>query len=737
MASLLDYSVAILGCPCRPDVDWNQENLIRLKNLGFNTMQLNIAWGARPGDEPLNLEDVVSLPQETLDALAQTDSTPRSDQSPPAIARREADLRHRIRLCKDLGFHTIFHFGAPYNLQYSGTIDINGKQPRCLMDPNTTEYYVRLMHAFATKYGVVDDLLVYTYDQDAWLCNEFGTCELCRGIPLHKRVVPFINQLATTWRKINPQGRLWWSPWELSSGQVVECVELLQTEGMGLDLHPNIAETIATIPVDRWLKNVSRLAMERGIPVIVEGYWNAPTEELEPFHYLAHPHVVYRQFKAISATPGVHGIKEYYGLIPTKEDPNLRMTGICLKDPSVSEETALARLAEPYGTAAKDVLEYWRLCSLAQEVFPWDTSWFLREIGRSDVSHSLSAGFVRGQQVSTPAWDSSRRTIFMKTDSVQPHPWLLEDVQLRVEQAARRYEQALEVGTRALPLVPASLAYDFEQSLKESAAFRRRALAYAYHLRETNLVGIFRGWLKEGKSIPAEQLSEMESVLEKDLANQREDQVHAQGMTLAGCQWIWFPEPPPTWVYSTFMPRYFRRSFEIPSGKKVTRAWFLGAPTESVLNLFLNGKKVGVDAAYLRPFFLDLTQSVVEGKNTLAMRVPKGTSEGPRPALVGQLRIDFSDGSSSTIRTDNQWLACNEEREGWTQLDYNDSEWLPTEQLGEYGCDPWGTKGFGDGGAAISKAIDLFRTDLKAFLDTYFQEVPDQVSRGVFTMTSR
>jgi hypothetical protein len=54
--------VALLGCPVRPDLPWTLENLEKLKALGFNTMQLNLAWGYRPGDEPLNLEDVVDLP---------------------------------------------------------------------------------------------------------------------------------------------------------------------------------------------------------------------------------------------------------------------------------------------------------------------------------------------------------------------------------------------------------------------------------------------------------------------------------------------------------------------------------------------------------------------------------------------------------------------------------------------------------------------------------------------------
>ena len=42
-------------------VPWTPETVGQLKKLGFNTVQLNVAWGRRPGDEPLNLEDVVQL----------------------------------------------------------------------------------------------------------------------------------------------------------------------------------------------------------------------------------------------------------------------------------------------------------------------------------------------------------------------------------------------------------------------------------------------------------------------------------------------------------------------------------------------------------------------------------------------------------------------------------------------------------------------------------------------------
>ena len=73
---------------------------------------------------------------------------------------------------------------------------------------------------------------------------------------------------------------------------------------------------------------------------------------------------------------------------------------------------------------------FWRLTSEAMELFPWDTSWFIREIGKCDPSHTMNAAFIRGQQCHTPSWESTRSAIFMKTDSRQPDPWMLEDVQI-------------------------------------------------------------------------------------------------------------------------------------------------------------------------------------------------------------------------------------------------------------------------------------------------------------------
>jgi hypothetical protein len=513
--------VGILGCPSRPDVAWTRDNLARLLSLGFNTMQLNIAWGARPADEPLNLEDVVELPTSCHHLESDRIIPTMADTSPPRRDERKAQLRERIALCKELGIRTIFHFGAPNNgwghpdcLEY-----LNGQLPRCLLDDKTHAYYICLLEAFAAAYPGVDDLLMYTFDQAAWLCDEFGGCPNCRGVPLHKRAPEFVNRLAQTWRRLNPQGRLWWEPWELSAGQVLRCVEQLDPQTVGLALHTNIAEAQVTIVADRWFKNTVTLAASLGIPVIAENFLGAASEEVEPYHHLAYPLVILNLLRTVSQVFGVIGIKEYYGLLPDQEDPNLRAVGAYFQDPEISDQTLLDQLAQPYGRAAAEVARFWGLSSSAMEIFPWDASWFIREIGKSDPCHALSAAFLRGYCAETPSWLSTRDAIFMKVNNDEPHPWMLEDVQLRCEMAAARLQTAIDVGRAVYNHIPENLCDNFSHTLSELEGMRTRVLAYAYHIRASNLAMILRRERAESRPYPQRLVDELSAVLRADQAN--------------------------------------------------------------------------------------------------------------------------------------------------------------------------------------------------------------------------
>jgi hypothetical protein len=510
-AQSLQYKVGFLGAPSWPQTPWNEANMQKMKALGFNTMQLNIAWGYRPGDEPLNLEDVVALPSGQLLTAGDTLYL-KTLRTPEKISERRAKLRQRIQVCRQYGMRTIFHFGAPCVLYPA-------KEPldQCISDEATVERYVRLIRDFHVQYPGVDDLLCYTYDQNAWLCSEFGPCPRCHGVPLAQRVAKFVNTLARTWHSLNPHGIFWWEPWELSAGETYRAVDLLDSTCTGLSIHSDIAEVQVALPADRWFRNIVAQAKDRKMPVIGEVWMGGPTEEVEPYLHIAAPLATLRALRAVAGVAGLDGVKEYYGNVPDKEDPNLRMTGVFFHHPTISDSAALAALARPYGAAAKGVADYWRLSSEAIGLYPWDVSWLAREVGRSDPAHLLTAAVLKGASWETPSWQSTRRTAFMRTDdTAQPNFWMREDIQLRCEQAALKMQAAIRAADAVRDKVPAMYRTVFMKSIEELDGIKRRTLAYAYHLRETNLAQLVRS----GGTHGSENLEEMRSLLLKDRENQ-------------------------------------------------------------------------------------------------------------------------------------------------------------------------------------------------------------------------
>ena len=211
------------------------------------------------------------------------------------------------------------------------------------------------------------------------------------------------------------------------------------------------------------------------------------------------------------------------GSILRLEDANLRITATFFSDPTLSEEDALGRIADSYGKASGQVIRFWRKTSEAMELFPWEASWFIREIGRCDPAHALSAAFLRGQQAHTPSWQSTRRAIFMKTDNSQPDPWMLEDVQLRCDLAAARMTEAIDIGNALAEKLKGSLARCMEAQIIELASWRKRALSYVYHIRETNLTRHLRREIDEARPVPQNVVKELRDLLAADIDNGAEN----------------------------------------------------------------------------------------------------------------------------------------------------------------------------------------------------------------------
>lgn len=320
------YRVGIIGNPGRPDVRYDDRQLAALKDLGFNAVQLNIAWGSRPGDEALNLEDVLYVPGYGEKSL---------------VNKRLDAIRHRAKQARKFGLRTIFHFGAPkidslYKINHIPISIDRETEENSIQKKEIVDKYVALLKRLHAEVPEIDDVLVYTFDQEAWIANEFGEGPTDRGIPLHERLPGFINELTKAWAAVRPDGYLWWEPWELSAGQIYACIPTLPTANFGLSLHANIAEVQASRPVDVWFRNMVNTLAEKKIPIIGEIFMASANEEVEPLQYLAAPRLVFEQLEAMYQLKPLAGIKEYYGILPDEYDPSVRLAAIKLKHPKIT-----------------------------------------------------------------------------------------------------------------------------------------------------------------------------------------------------------------------------------------------------------------------------------------------------------------------------------------------------------------------------------------------------------------
>lgn len=157
----------------------------------------------------------------------------------------------------------MFHFGAPrvdslYKILTPDLIDI-ATEKNSIQKKEIVDKYVSLLKRLKQEVPELDDIEVYTFDQDAWVANEFGNGPTDRDIPLHERIPAFLQALTGAWAEVSPDGMVWWEPWEISAGQIYACIPSLPTRNFGMFLHSNIAEVQLSRPVDVWFKNTVQL----------------------------------------------------------------------------------------------------------------------------------------------------------------------------------------------------------------------------------------------------------------------------------------------------------------------------------------------------------------------------------------------------------------------------------------------------------------------------------------------
>ncbi|MDZ5619720.1 family 78 glycoside hydrolase catalytic domain [Nocardioides bizhenqiangii] len=200
-----------------------------------------------------------------------------------------------------------------------------------------------------------------------------------------------------------------------------------------------------------------------------------------------------------------------------------------------------------------------------------------------------------------------------------------------------------------------------------------------------------------------------ETLLDTDFTN---------GNPFSAGQWgdggLVFDKPTDALYQSTDAHRpLLRRDFSTEDGKTVTRARVY-ASARGIYELNINGEKVGDQ--FLAPGFTDytdriqaqtydVTELVSSGENVFGAELADGWWAGKvgmwgpgvygtQLSLIARLRIDYSDGSSQWIDTDDTWTThhgpyaftdnidgetydAQHEQTGWDQPGFDDSGWRP------------------------------------------------------------
>lgn len=522
------YFVGIVGNPSAPEIEWSDQELRAICDLGVNMLQLNIAWGGKPAGEVLNLEDL-------------------NDTAWATFANRSA------RATK-FGCRSIVQFGIPRALS------LEPVQPACILNPEVRADSATMLAQVLERLPHVADVLVYTFDQQAWLCSEYGPCPRCSGLPLHERLSDFLNHLQAAMRHQRADSRLWWKPWELSKGQTETVLTRLEPSNIGLVLNPSTSNEVypfndRSFRADLGIKRLVRIASDRGIPVLGEF-----DHTLYKGLYLiadGFPRLVHEQIQGWRDLDVV-GIKEYYGFAPSQFSVNAAMLRACFKHPHASLEQLLASIAAPYGArAVPSMLEAWEGVAQAVEAFPWDITYLIGGMGldrHNDGSHGWEPKTILNATWNTPIWKSNRRANFMLTEDFKAEPWLFEDAGLRLESAAALYYEAVTALSHALS-VAESRQEDIRQQRDDALRTARALRGTSLHLLETLAAQSARLVLNDPQQFEKVR-QRLEGLLVKDVDNQRGDAA-VSGQLAA------FRADPRKWLSGNLKPKAYESTCSI------------------------------------------------------------------------------------------------------------------------------------------------------------------------------
>ncbi|MDB5348811.1 MAG: inverting alpha-L-rhamnosidase [Planctomycetota bacterium] len=164
-------------------------------------------------------------------------------------------------------------------------------------------------------------------------------------------------------------------------------------------------------------------------------------------------------------------------------------------------------------------------------------------------------------------------------------------------------------------------------------------------------------------------------------------------VSLKSATWIWAPGGKST-IGAPIGTRYFRKTLNLPTARRVRKASLLAAADDSFVAYF-NGRRVGQGAGWSDVKLFDVTSTIKNGANTVAIAATNAASTTVTPdknpaGLIGLLQVEFEEGQPLLVPTDASWRVSDKQADGWEGEGFGATGWKDAQESGPFGCGPWG-----------------------------------------------
>ncbi|NLZ03614.1 MAG: family 78 glycoside hydrolase catalytic domain [Phycisphaerae bacterium] len=157
---------------------------------------------------------------------------------------------------------------------------------------------------------------------------------------------------------------------------------------------------------------------------------------------------------------------------------------------------------------------------------------------------------------------------------------------------------------------------------------------------------------------------------------------------LSTASWIWYPEGDAT-AGVPVGNRLFRREFDVPQGAQIESA-ACAVTADNWYKLYVNGRPVRDGGNFKEALVVDVKDNLAPGKNVIAIDAAnQGDSANPAGVLA-VLNVQYSDGSSTVIVSDDSWRTAQTGPTDWMTPDFDAGAWEHAAVAAAYGAGPWG-----------------------------------------------